>query len=393
MDTQFKILGHSLDEYTPLSEYTKEDNVVLNRVKNWGLSYRFHTPLYRITSLFVEKYMAKYHDTLFSHSYSVEDGENSLSWNSSERVFVCKLCGSEQVFSSPHVEKILLNTGWFELYTARMLSKIHPEEDIRINCVFKNTKRLPKNEIDIILNTGTKLIFIECKTQVYNTTDIDKFNSAVKNYGGLGSKALFVTNSKMRPEAQEKCDDHNITTFYFDNEEYTTTQDLLDAFSSVITIVGTKLSNKSPNKKHPYGYGRIEYFTSVIISAIVLFAGVTAVRESILKIINPEESNYNVISLIIIIVAVIVKFVFGKYVKNVGKKVNSGSLIASGQEAFMDSIVSFSTLVAAIINYKMNINLEGYLGIIIGIIALLGGAGFAIYWFVIRKKRSGNEAQ
>lgn len=234
MDTQFKILGHSLDEYTPLSEYTKEDNDVLNRVRNWGLSYRFHTPLYKITNLFVEKYKAKYHDPLFLHSYCVDDGDNFLSWDSSERVFVCNLFGSEQVFSSPHVEKILLNTGWFELYTARMLSKIHPEEDIRINCVFKNTKRLPKNEIDIILNTGTKLIFIECKTQVFNTTDIDKFNSAVKNYGGLGSKALFVTNSRMKPEAQEKCDDHNITTFYFDNDEYHTTQHLLDAFSAVI---------------------------------------------------------------------------------------------------------------------------------------------------------------
>ena len=98
---------------------------------------------------------------------------------------------------------------------------------------------------------------------------------------------------------------------------------LTDALSSGITIIGTMLSNKAPDKKHPYGHGRIEYFTSVIISVIVLLAGITAGKESILKIVNPEESDYSIISLVIIAVAVIVKFLFGKYVKSVGRKVNS----------------------------------------------------------------------
>ena len=96
-----------------------------------------------------------------------------------------------------------------------------------------------------------------------------------------------------------------------------------DALSSIITIIGTKLSNKAPNKRHPYGYGRLEYFTSLIIAGIVLFAGITAGKESIVKIIHPEETDYSIISLVIIAVAVIVKFVIGKYVKNTGKKVNS----------------------------------------------------------------------
>ena len=104
---------------------------------------------------------------------------------------------------------------------------------------------------------------------------------------------------------------------------------LTDAVSSIVTIIGTKLANKAPDKEHPFGHGRIEYFTSAIVSAIVLLAGITAIKESIEKIINPDESNYSIISLVIIAVAVIVKFIFGRYVKNVGKKVNSQSLVAS----------------------------------------------------------------
>ena len=142
---------------------------------------------------------------------------------------------------------------------------------------------------------------------------------------------------------------------------------LTDVLSSVITIIGTKLANKAPDKEHPYGHGRIEYFTSVIIAAIVLIAGITAIRESFLKIINPGETDYSLISLIIIAVAVLVKFFLGKYVKKVGNEVNSQSLVASGQDAFMDSILSFSTLIAGIINYIWKLNLEGYLGVVISI--------------------------
>ena len=145
---------------------------------------------------------------------------------------------------------------------------------------------------------------------------------------------------------------------------------LTDALSSVITIVGTKLANKAPDKKHPYGHGRIEYFTSVIISAIVLFAGITAGKESIEKIIHPEEVEYSIVSLIIISVAVVVKLLMGRYVKSVGKKVNSQSLVASGQDAFMDAVLSFTTLIAGIINYIWKLSIEGYLGAVIAIIII-----------------------
>ena len=117
---------------------------------------------------------------------------------------------------------------------------------------------------------------------------------------------------------------------------------LSDALSSIITIIGTKLSTKRPNKKHPFGYGRIEHFSSIIIAILVLFAGITSFKESLDKIINPEKAEYSIITLIIIVVAVFVKFFFGRYVKSEGEKLNSGSLVASGTDAISDFFVTFN---------------------------------------------------
>lgn len=145
---------------------------------------------------------------------------------------------------------------------------------------------------------------------------------------------------------------------------------LTDALSSIITIIGAKLAGREPDESHPYGYGRIEYFSSVIIAAIVLWAGITAFMESWPKIFNPDVTSYTTVSLAIIAVAVVVKFVLGKYVKNVGEEINSQALIASGSDAFFDGILSFATLVAAIISIFYHISLEGILGVIISIVII-----------------------
>ncbi|MBR3628499.1 MAG: cation transporter [Elusimicrobia bacterium] len=148
---------------------------------------------------------------------------------------------------------------------------------------------------------------------------------------------------------------------------------LSDALSSVITIIGTKLANKLPNKKHPLGYGRIEYMSAMLVSAIVLYAGITSVVESIKRIIHPEPSDYSIISLIIIAVAVVVKVLLGKYVKSQGKKVNSGALIASGADAMFDAILSASVLASAIIYFTTKVSLEAYVGVIISLVIIKAG--------------------
>ncbi len=146
-----------------------------------------------------------------------------------------------------------------------------------------------------------------------------------------------------------------------------------DAGSSLITIIGTKLAGREPDKKHPFGYGRIEYLSAMIISVIVLYAGITSLIESVKKIINPDTPDYSTISLIIVAVAVVVKIVLGRYVKSVGEKVNSSSLINSGEDATLDSIISASTLLAAGIFLIFHISLEAWLGAIISIVIIKSG--------------------
>ena len=148
---------------------------------------------------------------------------------------------------------------------------------------------------------------------------------------------------------------------------------LSDALSSVITIIGAKLGAKLPDKKHPLGYGRIEYLSSMIVAAIVLYAGITSMVESVKAIISPEKAEYSAISLIIISVAIVVKLILGQYVKRQGKKHNSGALTASGSDALFDAILSASVLASAIIYLIWGISLEAYVGVIISVFIIKAG--------------------
>ena len=148
---------------------------------------------------------------------------------------------------------------------------------------------------------------------------------------------------------------------------------LSDALSSVITIVGTKLAGKSPDKKHPLGYGRIEYLSAMIVSAIVLYAGITSLVESIKKIIHPETPDYSRVSLIIIAAAVIVKIILGRFVKARGEKAGSQALVASGKDATFDAVLSASVLASAVIFLATGVSIEAFVGAVIAVIIIKSG--------------------
>ncbi len=145
---------------------------------------------------------------------------------------------------------------------------------------------------------------------------------------------------------------------------------LSDALSSIITIIGMKLALKPADNKHPLGHGRIEYLSAMIVSSIVFFAGATSLIESVKKIINPTTSTYTPIMLAFIIVAIAAKLVLGKYTKRVGESVNSNALIASGSDATFDAIVSASTLLSALVSIIWKLNIDGIVGVAISLVII-----------------------
>ena len=148
---------------------------------------------------------------------------------------------------------------------------------------------------------------------------------------------------------------------------------LSDALSSVITIIGTKLSQRPADREHPFGFGRIEYFSAIIIAVIVLSAGITSLIESVKKIFDPTEPEYTTVTLTVIAVAIVVKLVLGRYVKKKGEQLSSDALIASGSDALFDAVITLSTLVAAGIMLLWHVSLDGILGALISLVIIKAG--------------------
>ncbi len=148
---------------------------------------------------------------------------------------------------------------------------------------------------------------------------------------------------------------------------------LSDALSSVITIIGTKLSQRPADRKHPFGFGRIEYFSAIIIAVIVLSAGITSLIESVKKIFDPTEPSYSTTTLVVIVVAIVVKLVLGQYVKRKGLQLKSDALIASGSDALFDAIITLATLLSAGIMLLWGVSLDGILGALISLVIIKAG--------------------
>ncbi len=148
---------------------------------------------------------------------------------------------------------------------------------------------------------------------------------------------------------------------------------LSDALSSVITIVGARVAGREPDKQHPFGHGRVEYISALAIGGIVLYAGVTSLVESVKKIIHPVTPDYAISSLIIVAAAVLVKIGLGLYVKSSGERVNSDSLINSGKDALLDAVISAATLAAALVFTFTGMSLEAYLGALISLAIIKAG--------------------
>lgn len=146
-----------------------------------------------------------------------------------------------------------------------------------------------------------------------------------------------------------------------------------DAGSSLITILSSYFATKDPDKKHPFGYGRTEYLGTLLIAVIIIYAGVTSLAESVKSIVNPQTAEYSVVSLVIIVVAVVVKAILTIYITTIGKNAKSDSLVAAGKEALGDIAISIATVVAAFIYVFLGLSVEAWLGTIIALLILKTG--------------------
>lgn len=148
--------------------------------------------------------------------HDLKDG-SYIEWKKTEDyvhiVMHAKWVWIDKELESPNVMHIVFNSGWFEYEVAEMLSHWSHAKEVWLNVVYPYREGQAKNEIDIVINTGVKLLMVECKTQIFDNTDIDKFHTAVKNYGGMGCKSLFITESHMKDAAKEKCADSQVMAF------------------------------------------------------------------------------------------------------------------------------------------------------------------------------------
>ena len=153
---------------------------------------------------------------------------------------------------------------------------------------------------------------------------------------------------------------------------------LFDAVSSVVTFAGFKMANKAEDKDHPFGHGRMEYISGLIVSFIIILVGFELLKESIPKIFNPEANAYSLVSVIIMSAAILVKIWLGLFNRNLGKRISSAALNATAMDSFCDVAATSAVLIGLIAGLAFNINIEGYTGSIV--------AAFIIYTGIMAAK-------
>ena len=153
---------------------------------------------------------------------------------------------------------------------------------------------------------------------------------------------------------------------------------LFDAGSSIVTFAGFKMANKDEDADHPFGHGRIEYISGLIVSFIIILVGFELIKESVAKIFAPENSSYSLVSVIIMAVAIIIKIFLGLFNRNLGRRINSSALKATAMDSFCDAAATLAVLVGLVIGLIFDINIEGYTGTIV--------AAFIIYTGIMSVK-------
>lgn len=204
-------------------------------------------------------------------------------------------------------------------------------------------------------------IFIKNSDDVKNPKVREKYGVLVGSYGIFWNIVLFAG----KYIAGLLTSSIAMTADAFNN--------LSDAGSSLISLVGFKLSGQKPDPKHPFGHGRVEYLTGLAVSALIVVMGYELTKDSVLKIINPDEVTFSIPAIIILCASIAVKFYMAYYNKAVGKKIDSATLLATSTDSLSDTISTIVVLVSTLIGHFFGIFLDGYCGVLVGILIVIAG--------------------
>lgn len=152
---------------------------------------------------------------------------------------------------------------------------------------------------------------------------------------------------------------------------------LSDAASSVITLIGFKMAGQKPDPDHPFGHGRIEYISGAMVSFAILLMAVELLKSSFSKILHPEEVSFSILVVLILLVSIVVKLYMCFYNTTVSKKINSAAMKATATDSLSDSLATTVVLFATLISHYTGFNIDGYCGILVGLFIFYAGISAA----------------
>lgn len=247
--TQFRLHGNPIDgNYTDYKEFNEADRKAIALIENIRAS---NHDIFNQLTLLTDKQKKRPKNERTGH-FATTDNQSYLEWERATekgeaekvKINILRRNGTylTKEICSPHVIELMFNAGWFEYKVATLLEKWDKAREIFLNCHFPFVKGTDKNEVDIIVNTGIKVLFVECKTKISSSNDIDKFTSVIKKYGGTGSKGLFITDAPMKDLDKKKCEDNGILHFSLKevNTSFTTEQALTMLLNNDIERINTK---------------------------------------------------------------------------------------------------------------------------------------------------------
>ena len=148
---------------------------------------------------------------------------------------------------------------------------------------------------------------------------------------------------------------------------------LSDAGSSIITLIGFRMSGSKPDPDHPFGHGRIEYLSGLFVSLAILMMAIELIKSSFQKILHPEAIEFNYLIIIILLVSIFVKCYMAFFNKKIGKKINSAAMNATAADSLSDTLATAVVLIATLFAHFTGINIDGYCGVLVGLFIFYAG--------------------